>query len=166
MPRISLSGLPWANSTTEKSNSRRQTKSMRGALVQRLVGRGGDRRADEGDLDARVALLDHLGGALVAVPAHGAGEEDEELVVLQDVNDILPVEVVGRSVDQAGTLKHAGGIGEPDRVPVGLDLAGCGPAAAGAAIELFKGGGVEEQCLQRRCHSFHFTIYSLESELF
>ena len=55
-----------------------------GALVERLVGRGRDRRADEGDLDVGIGLLDDLGHLLVAVPAHGAGKEHEELVVLAE----------------------------------------------------------------------------------
>ena len=130
-----------------------------GALVQCLVGRSGDRRPDEGNLDPGVGLLDDLGHLLVALPAHGAGEEDEELVVLEDADDVRPTQVVGRSVDQARPLQHARGIGEPDRVPVGLDLACGGPAAACAAIELLKGGRVEEEGLQRLRHCSNFTIF-------
>ena len=42
------------------------------ALVEGAVGVGGDRRADEGDLDGGIGALDGLGQALVAVPADGA----------------------------------------------------------------------------------------------
>ena len=121
--------------------------------------RSGDRGADEGDLDGGIGLLDDFGHLLVAVPAHGAGEEDEELVVLQDADDVLPAEVVGRSVDQARSLQHSGGIGEPDGIPVGLDLAGGGPAAAGATVKLFKGRRIQEQRLQRHTdlQVYHFA---------
>jgi len=57
-PRISFNGLPLANSTTEVSNSLRQTKSMAGAFAQSAFGEDADVRAYEGDLDGRVGLLD------------------------------------------------------------------------------------------------------------
>ena len=65
---------------------------------------------------------------------------------------IRPFQMVWRSIHQARTLQHSGGIRQPDRVPIGLDLTGCRPAAAGATVKLFKGGRVQEQRLQRRCH--------------
>ncbi len=45
-----------------------------GALVERAVRVGGDRRADEGDLDGGIGLLDRLGQRVVAGPADGGGE--------------------------------------------------------------------------------------------
>ena len=130
-----------------------------GALVEGLVGGGGDGRADEGDLDVGVGLLDDLGHLLVAVPADGAGEEDEEFVVLEDLDDFLPGDVVGGGVEQARALQHSGRIGEPDGVPVGLDLAGRGPAGAGATVELLKGGRVQEEGLKRHTNLqvYHFA---------
>ena len=77
------------------------------------------------------------------------GEEHEELVVLRDLDGLVGGDVVGRGVEQPRTLQHAGGIGEPDGVPVGLDLAGCGPAGAGATVEVFEGGRVQEQGFER-----------------
>jgi len=50
-----VSGLPLANSTTEKSNSRRQTKSMTLHSVRARSGVGGNRRSDKGDLDGGFA---------------------------------------------------------------------------------------------------------------
>ena len=93
-----------------------------------------------------VGLLDGLGHLLVAIPAHGAGEEDEELVVLERFDDFGPLDVVRWGVEEAGAFEHAGGIGEPDGVPVGLDLAGGGPAGTGSTVELLKGRRVQEEC--------------------
>ena len=45
-----------------------------GALVEGAVGVGGDRGADEGDLDGGVGLLDGLCEAVVAVPAYRGGK--------------------------------------------------------------------------------------------
>ncbi len=59
------------------------------ALVQGAVGVGGDRGADEGDLDGGVGLLDGLREGVVAGPAYGRGEEDQELVALGDLDGLV-----------------------------------------------------------------------------
>lgn len=122
-----------------------------GALVEGAVGVGSDGGTDEGDLDGGIGALDGLGEGVVTGPADGRGKEDEELVALGDLDGLVGGDVVGRGVQQLRALEHAGGIGEPDGVPVGLDLAGSGPAGAGAAVEVFEGGRVQEQRLER-CH--------------
>jgi hypothetical protein len=94
------------------------------ALVEGFVGRGGDGWADESDLDRGICLLNNSGHLLIALSAHAAGEEDEELVILEDLDDLLPIDVVGWRIEEAGALQHAGRISEPNGVPVGLDLAG------------------------------------------
>jgi hypothetical protein len=53
--------------------------------------------------------------------------------------------MVRRSVDQTRTIEHASGISEPDRVPIRLDFACGGPAAAGATVKLLKGRRVQEE---------------------
>ena len=118
-----------------------------GALVERAVGVGGDRGADEADLHGGVGALDGFGQSVVAVPADGRGEEDEELVALGDLDGLVGGDVVRRGVEELRAFEHAGGIGEPDGVPVRLDFADCGPARACAAVEVFKGGRVQEQRL-------------------
>ncbi len=118
-----------------------------GALVEGAVGVGGDGRADEGDLDGGVGLLDGLGEGVVAGPADGGGEEHQELVALGDLDGLVRGDVVRGRVEEARAFQQAGGIGEPDGVPVGLDFADSGPAGACAAIEVFKGGRIEEQGL-------------------
>ncbi len=95
---------------------------------------------------------------MVAGPAYGGGEEDEELVALGDLDGLVRRDVVRRGVEKPRALEHAGGIGEPDGVPVGLDLAGCGPAGAGAAVKVFKGGRVQEAVFSVASCNLHFTI--------
>ena len=117
------------------------------AFVESAVGVGGDRGADEGDADGGIGLLDGLGEAVVAVPAYGGGEEDEELVVFGDFDGLGGGDVVGRGVKEAGAFEHACGIGEPDGIPIRLDLAGGWPAGACAPIKVLEGGRVEQKRL-------------------
>src|ERR1700722_7186276 len=109
------------------------------ALVESLVRRGRDRRPDEGDLDGRIGGLDGLGEALIAFPTYGRGEEDEELVLLANLDGLGCRDVVRWRVEQARSFEETGGIGEPDGIPVGLDLTGGGPARTGAAVEILEG---------------------------
>ncbi len=132
----------------------------RRALVQGAVRVGGDRRSDEGNLDGRVRFFDGLGEGVVAGPADGGGEEDEELVAFGDLDGLVGGDVVRGCVEQAGTLEHAGRIGEPDGVPIGLDLTHRGPSGACAAVEVFKGGRIQEQGLQRRRHGISEVYHS------
>ncbi len=131
---------------------------QRRTLVQCAVGIGGHRRSDERDADRRIRRLDGLGKPLVALPSHRGSEEHKELVALADLDGLLGGDVVGRCVEHPRTLKQAGRIGEPDRVPVGLDLACRRPTRAGAAVEVLKGGRVEEDCFQWHGHQLNSTI--------
>ena len=84
---------------------------------------------------------------MVAAPANGGGEEYKEVEALGDFNGLVCGDVVWRGVEELRTLEHAGGVGQPDRIPVRLDLAGSGPAGTGAAVKVFEGGRIQEQCL-------------------
>jgi len=128
------------------------------ALVEGAIRVRGDRRPDEGDPDGWIRFLDGLSEGMVAGPADGRGEEDEELVTLGDLDGLFGGDVMRRSIEEARAFEHTGRIGEPDWIPVGLDLAGCGPAGAGAAIKVLEGGRVQEQCLKRHGLILHFTI--------
>ena len=106
-----MSGLPWANSTTEKSNSRRQMKSSAEHSFRARSGSvvtGGPTKADP---DGRVGRLDGFGQALIAFPADGRGEEHQELVVLADLDGLLGGDVVRRRVEQRANPPA----GRPDR---------------------------------------------------
>jgi len=114
------------------------------ALVQRLVGIGRDRRSDETNLDVWVGVLDLLGPPLVAAPRNRAREENEEFVVLQDLDHLRPRDVVRVGIEQARPFEHARRVSQPNRVPVGLDFAGSGPARAGATIKVLEGRRVQK----------------------
>ena len=103
-------------------------------------------RADEGDLDLGIAVLNGLSDADIALEAGSAGEQDQEFVVLGDAYGFLGGDVMGRSVKQTRPLDHAGRVGEPDGVPIGFDFARSGPARARASIKIFKGGWIQKQC--------------------
>ncbi len=113
-----------------------------GAFVQRLVRSSGNRGPNERDLDRWVRALDCFREPLIALPSNGAGEENEELEFLGDLDGFVSRDVMRRRVEQLGTLQHSGGIGQPDGVPVGFDFAGCGPAGTGATVKVLKGGRV------------------------
>ena len=98
------------------------------ALVESSVRISGNRWADKGDLDSGVCGLDGASKGVIARPADSRGEEDQELKALRELDGLFRGDVVRRCVKELRTLQHTGGIGEPDRIPVGLDLAGCGPA--------------------------------------
>ena len=116
----------------------------RGALIQSAVRVGGHGRSNKGDANRRVCRLDGHRQTLIARPAYCRGEEHQELVVLANVDCLLGGDVVRRSVQQTRALEHAGGVSEPDGVPIGLNLARCGPARTRAAVEIFEGGRVQK----------------------
>ena len=130
----------------------------RWALVEGAVGVGGDRGANEADLHGGVGALDGLGQSVVSMPADGRGKEHEELKVFGNLDGLVGGDVVRRSVQKLRAFQHPGGIGEPDRVPVRLDFADCGPAGAGTTVEVFKGGRVQEQRLEGWHSVSKFTI--------
>ena len=84
MPSISLEGLAVGVLDDGVVKLAAADEVDGAALVERFVGVGGDGRSDEGDLDVGVGVFDLLRPLLVAGPGDGAGEEDEELVVLED----------------------------------------------------------------------------------
>src|SRR5580698_1565832 len=98
-----------------------------GAPVEGFVGRCSDGWAYESDLNRGICLLNDSGHLLIALPAQAAGKENEEFVILEDLDDLLPFDVVGWRIEETGSLQHAGRISEPNGVPVGLDLAGSRP---------------------------------------
>ena len=117
------------------------------ALVERAIGVGGDGRSDERDLDGGVRLFDRLGEGVVTRPADGRGKEDQELVALRHLDGLFGADVVGRRIEELGALEHACRVGQPNRIPIGFDLAGSRPAGAGATVKVLEGGRIQKQCL-------------------
>src|SRR6202021_3643554 len=63
--------------------------------------------------------------------------------------------MVRRRIEQTRPPQHAGWEGEPNRVPVRLNLASCRPSRAGSAVKFLERGGIQEERLQR--HKFPFN---------
>ena len=107
--------------------------------VERLIRLGGDGRSDEGDLQFRVDVLHHLRHFDVDVKAGSGGVEDQQFEILAHLDGLFDGDFVGRRVDDFAIGQHAGGIAEPDGIPIRLDFARSRPARTGATIETFKG---------------------------
>jgi hypothetical protein len=130
----------------------------RRTLVEGFVRRGGDRRADKGDFDGGVGRLDGLGEALIALPADGGGEEDQEVIILADLDGLVGGDVVGVGIEQTRTLQHSSGVGQPDGVPVRLNLARGRPARTRAAVKVLERGRIQEKRFQGHRHPFNSII--------
>ena len=107
-------------------------------FCERFLGLHRHRRSDERDLQLRVAVLHHLRDLHVDMEAGGGGEQHEKLEVLRHRDGLLDGDAVRRRVDNLAVREHARRIAEPHRIPIRFDLARCGPAGTGAAVEAFK----------------------------
>ena len=68
-----------------------------------------------------------------------AGKQHQEFVVLADLDGLFRAHVVRRSIEQPRAFQHSGRIGEPYRIPVGLDFTGGRPARTGATVIVLEG---------------------------
>jgi hypothetical protein len=128
------------------------------AVGERLLGQRGHVWADEAHLQIRIRFFHARGQLDVAGEAGRAGEQHQEPVVLADLDGLFRADVMRRSVEHAGTFQHAGRIGQPHRVPVGLNLASSRPTRTGAAVVILERGWIQKECLQRHSSVFNFTI--------
>src|SRR5262245_37670432 len=102
---------------------------------------------DEGDLQIRMNLFHAADQPQVALKSRGRGEEHDEVVVAGDLDRLRHSYFVRRGIEHATVGKHAGRIGEPDGIPVRLDLASRWPARARAAVVALEAGWVQEERL-------------------
>ena len=105
-----------------------------------------------------MAVFDGLGDAHVARKSWSAREQHEQFIVLTGADRLFRRDVVRRGVEQARAFEHSGRIGEPDRIPVGLDLTRGGPARTCAPIEILKRRRIQKQCFQWHMVSLYFSI--------
>src|ERR1700682_1960743 len=110
-------------------------------------------RANECNFQTGVRFFDFADEFNVACEPHGGGEQNEELILFADLDGLLPIDLGRRGVKQAAARNHAGGAGQPNRVPVGLDLAGCGPPRNSTAVEILKAWRIQQQSLHYIRHS-------------
>ncbi len=95
-------------------------------------------RPDEADLDARLLVFHRPSHAQIAEETDGGSKKNHELVILSYANNFLGRYVMRRPIKQAAAFEHSRRIGQPNRIPVGFNLACGGPARARSAIKLLK----------------------------
>src|ERR1700730_1588798 len=110
-------------------------------------------RANEGNFQAGVRFFDLADELNIACEPYGRGEQNEKFIIFANLNGLLPIDFGRRGVKQAAARNHSGGVGQPNRVPVGLDLAGCGPPRTSSAVEIFKARRIQQQSLHYIRHS-------------
>ena len=120
-------------------------KINRRAIFQGEVGKDGHMRADESDLDPGICVLNFACELDVSGKARSTGIQDQKLVVLGDLDGFFRRHVMGRGIEQARPLQHASGVGEPNRIPVGLNFTGCRPTRASPTIKVFKRRRIQEK---------------------
>ena len=115
------------------------------AFPQTLLRLNRHMRTHERNLDVRICILDALDELNVSREARCAGVENQKLISLRNIDGLVRRNIMGRCVKQPGTFQHSRRISQPNRIPIRLNLAGCGPARACAAIKIFKRGRVKKQ---------------------
>src|SRR5262245_30075920 len=103
---------------------------------------GSDRWADKGNLQMRFELFHSLSQLEIIVEADMRSKEYDEIVLYGDLRRLFRADVMRGCIEQSGNsaqvADHCRGIGEPDGIPITLDLSRRRPTRTGAAIELFK----------------------------
>ena len=117
---------------------------QRGARIDRDIG------ADQADLDAGLGRLQPGRGLRVGGEGRRRGMQHREIVMRGLGDRLVGADAVRGGVDQLGIRHHGGELGEPGRIPVGLDLAPRLVARAGAAIESVIGRRLHEQSAHSR----------------
>jgi len=112
-------------------------------------------RSDKSDLQAGLLFLHAPRHLQVAAESHGGSKQNNEVVVLGDADGFGNADVVRRRVQQPAAFEHSRGVGEPNRIPGGLDVPRVRPARACSAVELFKAWRIQEQRFHHRRHSAH-----------
>jgi hypothetical protein len=100
---------------------------------------------DEGDLDLRSVGLDPLGEPNIARKTGRTGIKDDKLVVLSDRNSVVQTNPLCRAVEKSARLYQAGWIGQPYRIPEGIDFTGRLISCTGPTVA--KEGGLTNKIL-------------------
>ena len=116
----------------------------RRAFLERRLRQGGYVRSHESDLQLGIGRLHGSRQLDVALKARRAGKQNQEFVIPSNLDGLLRVHLVRRSVEQTGAFQHACRVSQPDRVPIGLDLARGWPARTGAAVIVLKRRGIQK----------------------
>ena len=84
-------------------------------------------RPHERNLHARVGFFDLADEPDVALEANRGSEENQKLIVLANLDGLLPIDFVGRSIEQPAAGNHPGRIRQPNWIPIRLNLTRRGP---------------------------------------
>ena len=136
----------------------------RRAFLEGHLRQGGYVRSHESDLQPRVGRFHGSRQLDVTLKAGRAGKQNQEFVIPSNLDSLLRRHLVRRSVEQTGAFQHACRVSQPDRVPIGLDLARGRPARAGAAVIILKRRRVQQQSFQRHRINYHI-ICAVPAEL-
>ena len=116
----------------------------------------GHRRSDERHLQLRVGVLHHLRHLHIHVKTGRRGEQHQQLEILRHGDGLLDRDLVRRRVDHLAVGQHARGIAEPDRIPIGFDLARSRPRELAPPSKPSKEGGFRNRVLIHGLPDFHW----------
>ena len=113
--------------------------------LQALLGLDHHLGADEADLEIRLQVAQHADRADVGVERRRRGMHDDEVVVLHLRRDIVPLQAMGRGIDELGVLDQCGRLRQPGRIPEGLHLTLHLVAGTGAAVVAVEGRSLKKK---------------------
>src|SRR5256884_3047112 len=87
-------------------------------------------------------------------------EEDQKLIVFADLDCLLPIDFVRRCIEQPAPGDHSRRVRQPNRVPVGFNLARGRPARTRTAVEVFKTWRIQKQGLHYIWHSSPSALFT------
>src|SRR5215813_335629 len=123
------------------------------AGIQSFVRTNVTMRANESNLDTGIRFLDLADQLNVAVKSNGGRVKNQKFVALADFDCLLPVDLMWRGVQQPAPGNQSCRIGQPNRIPIGLNLARRGPPRTGPAVEVLKARRIHQQSLHYIRHS-------------
>jgi penicillin amidase len=91
------------------------------------------------------AALHHFGNLDIDVETGRGGEKHQQFELSRHRDGLFDRDFVRRGVDYFAVGQHAGGIAEPDGIPVGFDLPRSGPAGTRTSIEAFERRRIQKQ---------------------
>src|SRR5713101_4829701 len=121
--------------------------------IQRLIRLDVPVRPNKSNFQAWVGFLDFPDQLDVAFQTDRGCEEHQEFVVFTDLDGLLPIDFVGRSVQQPASGDNSRRVRQQHRVPVGLNLPCRRPTPTRTAVEILEARRIHQQCFHYIRHS-------------